>query len=205
MENVTVELKAFLERYYPISDADFDLFSKRVFLVEKAPKEKLIDEGEKEDHVYFVSKGIFRKYFRKGDEEIVTGFFREGDVCQSAVSYFTGLPSSFIIEAIEPTVCLGIRRHDLEFLIEVIPGLEKIFRAVLASLFVKKDLERMHQMKFSKKERFLQFCDDEPELLMRVPQKQLASYLEIAPETFCRMKQMRYKMAKNSRVQLQEN
>lgn len=63
----------------------------------------------------------------------------------------------------------------------------------------------MHQMKFSKKERFLQFCDDEPELLMRVPQKQLASYLEIAPETFCRMKQMRYKLAKGTRVQLQEN
>lgn len=170
MENVTVELKAFLEGYYPITEEDFKLFSDRVFLVEKAPKEKLIDEGEKEENVYFISKGIFRKYFKKGNEEMITGFYREGDVCQSAVSYFTGLPSTFIIEAIEPSVCLGIRRHDLEFLIEVIPGLEKIFRKVLASLYVKKDLERMNQMKFSKKERFLQFCEEEPELLMRVPQ-----------------------------------
>jgi CRP-like cAMP-binding protein len=121
------------------------------------------------------------------------------DICVSVVSYFTGMPSTLIIEAIEPSVCLGIKRKDMEYLFTQIPGLEKIFRGVLSTWYVKKDLEQMNNLRFSKKERFLQFCDEQPELLQRVPQKQLASYLEITPETFCRMKRVRYEMAKEAR------
>ena len=62
----------------------------------------------------------------------------------------------------------------------------------------------MNHLRYSKRERFLQFCDGQPDLIQRVPQKQLASYLEMTPETFCRMKQLRYKMAKEARAKASE-
>ena len=69
---------------------------------------------------------------------------------------------------------------------------------MLSSLYVKKDIEHLDNLRYSKKERFLLFCDNQPELLQRVPQKQLASFLDITPETFCRMKRVRYEIAKGA-------
>ena len=192
-------LKQYLDQFYPLTDKEFELFSSYFFINHFHPKQQMTKEGDIEENIYYVAKGIFRKYFRRDKEEIVTGFYKEMDICVSVVSYFTGSPSSLIIEAIEPSVCLGIKRRDLEYLFTQIPGLEKIFRGVLSTWYVKKDLEQMNNLRYSKKERFLQFCNEQPELLQRVPQKQLASYLEITPETFCRMKRVRYELAKEAR------
>lgn len=192
-------LRDYLDQYHKLTDEEFVLFSSYLTMRNLHARQQLVKEGEVEDGIYYVVKGILRKYFRNGVQEIVTGFYKENELCHSAVSYYTGLPSNIIIEAIEPTLCLCIRRNDLESLFIQIPALEKIFRSVLATLYVKKDIEQMNNLRYSKKERFLQFCEQQPDLLQRVPQKQLASFLEITPETFCRLKHVRYKMAKEAR------
>jgi hypothetical protein len=48
----------------------------------------------------------------------------------------------------------------------------------------------MNMIKHSPRERFLEFVHKNPELLQRVPQKYLASFLNIQPETFSRFKHM---------------
>lgn len=192
-------LKSYLDKFYPLSDKEYEQFSSYFFVRNFSSKQQLIKEGEVEENIYYVVKGIFRKYFRRGKDEVVTGFYKENEICLSAVSYFTGLPSSLIIEALEPSVCIAIKRRDLEYIMTQMPALEKIFRGVLSTLYVKKDLELMNNLRYSKKERFMQLCDEHPELLQRVPQKQLASFLEITPETFCRMKRVRYNEARDAR------
>lgn len=192
-------LKSYLDKFHPLTDQEYAHFSSYFFIRNFMPKEQLIREGEVENNVYFIVNGIFRKYFRRGKSEIVTGFYQENEICLSAVSYFTGLPSSLIIEAIEPSTCIAVKRRDLEMMMSETPALEKIFRAVLSTLYVKKDLELMNNFRYSKKERFMQLCDQHPELLQRVPQKHLASFLEITPETFCRMKRVRYNEARGAR------
>ena len=192
-------LKQYLDQFYPLTDKEFELFSSYFFINHYNTLQQLIKEGEVEENIYYVAKGIFRKYFRRGKEEVLTCFYTEMDVAVSVVSYFTGVPSTLIVEAIEPSVCLGIKRRDLEYLFTQIPGLEKIFRGILSTWYVKKDIEQMNNLRYTKKERFLNFCEQQQDLLQRVPQKQLASYLEITPETLCRMKRVRYEMAKEAR------
>jgi CRP-like cAMP-binding protein len=199
MENATLMLQQYLNQFNPLSSEDFQKISTFFFTKELKAKERLTDEGQLEENVYFIIKGIFRKYFRKDKEEFITHFYQESEICHSAASYYTGLPSPFIIEAIEPSVCVGIHRRDLEMLMSQIPALEKIFRNVLAHLYVKKDMNEMSRVMQSKKDIFLEFCDKHPDWLQRIPQKYLASYLQIAPETFCRMKHVRYNIAKSTR------
>lgn len=204
MESAISVLENYLNQFYPISADDFQKITPYFFTREFRTKDRLTDEGQLEENVYFVTKGIFRKYFRKDKEEFITHFYQEYEVCHSAVSYYTGLPSEFIIEAIEPAVCIGIYRRDLEMLMVQIPALEKLFRNVLVDLYVRKDKKEMKRAMQSKKELFLDFCDEHPNLLQRIPQKYLASYLQIAAETFCRMKHIRYNEAKSNR-QLEMN
>jgi hypothetical protein len=57
-------------------------------------------------------------------------------------------------------------------------------------LFLQKELWELECIRYSTKERFLRFMSDNPELFQRVPQKYLASYLNIKPETFSRLKHL---------------
>jgi hypothetical protein len=51
----------------------------------------------------------------------------------------------------------------------------------------------MDNIRYTTKERFISFMQQNPDLVLRVPQKYLASYLEIQPETFSRLKHLMVK------------
>lgn len=104
-------------------------------------KQKLNGEVDIEENIYFIAKGILRKNFYRSKEQIVTGFYKENDVCLSAIYYISLKPSTITFETIEPTICVGIKKSDLEKLMNQLPLAEKIFRSILSSLYVKKDAE----------------------------------------------------------------
>jgi CRP-like cAMP-binding protein len=186
------KLFQFFNEYETISEQIFNEIEPYFFLKELTVKDKLIDEGQLEENVYLVIKGIFRKYIRNGRSEIITHFYKEGDLCHSAVSFYSGIASPYIIEALEPSSCIGIHRNDFDMLIKRYPILNIILSKVMIALYIKKDVQEMTRMKLSKKEFFNDFFQNNAALLQRVPQKYLASYLQIAPETFCRMKRSLY-------------
>ncbi len=68
--------------------------------------------------------------------------------------------------------------------------MEHIARLIITYTMVLKDQWKEELLELSQKERFLKFVNRHPELLKRVPQKHLATYLNIKPETFSRYKHM---------------
>jgi hypothetical protein len=70
------------------------------------------------------------------------------------------------------------------------PEFEAMGRAIIMEMFIKKDARSLDQLKTPTRERFLEYINTHPEMLMRVPQKVLASYLNIKPETFSRLKHL---------------
>jgi cAMP-binding proteins - catabolite gene activator and regulatory subunit of cAMP-dependent protein kinases len=153
-------------------------------------KVRLTDLGESENYLYFVIKGLARKFFYKGKEEVITQIAREGELISSSVSYFSGNPSTYIIETIEPTTFVSLQKDRAEQLYNKYPKLERLSRLIITELFLQKELWELECIRFSTKERFLRFMNDNPELFQRVPQKYLASYLNIKPETFSRLKHL---------------
>jgi hypothetical protein len=70
------------------------------------------------------------------------------------------------------------------------PGAEELARSIITQMFIKKDNRYMEQLNITTRERFLQYMNNHPHMLQRVPQKILASYLNIKPETFSRLKHL---------------
>jgi DNA-binding MurR/RpiR family transcriptional regulator len=68
--------------------------------------------------------------------------------------------------------------------------MERLGRLVLTSVMVLKDRWHMNRIRLSPRERFVDFVLKNPDMLQRVPQKYLASYLNIQPETFSRFKHL---------------
>ena len=183
-------LHHYLSRHLPFSRAEFQQLLPYIEIREYEKKVKVTQEGEIERYLNIVARGLVRKYLPvKGGEQTIQ-LAVEGHIIHSELSFFYRTPSNSIVETIEPTVFLSISYDSLEQLYEQHPRIERLGRLIVTDLFVKKDLHYFDQLRKSTRERFLDYVRDHSYMLQRVPQKYLASYLNIKPETFSRRKHL---------------
>jgi CRP-like cAMP-binding protein len=156
-------------------------------------KKKLVNQGEIEDYLNVVIKGLARKYMPSSIKgEVTLQLATEGHIIQSELSFHRRVPSEVVIQTLEPTVLVSIHYDRMQEALQVIPEAESLGRAIMMQMFIKKDARYFDQLKTSTRERFLEYMNNNPQMLQRVPQKILASYLSIKPETFSRLKHLLY-------------
>jgi cupin superfamily acireductone dioxygenase involved in methionine salvage len=109
---------------------------------------------------------------------------------QSETSFHTRLPSEVIIESIEPSIVICINAENTQKAFATMDNAEHITRLMIGYMYLKKDARLVNQLKLSTRQRFLKYIDEHPHMLQRVPQRILASYLNIKPETFSRLKHL---------------
>jgi CRP-like cAMP-binding protein len=111
----------------------------------------------------------------------------------SVISFLTGEPSRYVLETIEPVTAYSISKKDLDELFAMDKKWEKFGRKILTTFFLQVEYHNIDMIRYSTRERFINFMKEYPDLVLRVPQKYLASYLEIQPETFSRLKHLMVK------------
>jgi CRP-like cAMP-binding protein len=151
-----------------------------------------------ENYFNFITKGLIRKYYKKGSQENNTQISMEGHIILSQESFHSRTPSEYYVETIEPSTVISIHYDDLEKVFALSKKMEHLGRLVVTHTMVIKDRWQMQMIKMTPRERFLNFVMKNPELLQRVPQKHLASYLNIKPETFSRFKHLLKSNSKNA-------
>ncbi|HEX8313443.1 MAG TPA: Crp/Fnr family transcriptional regulator [Flavisolibacter sp.] len=181
----------FLNKFAAIQESEFNsIIQPRIQLRRFGKKEVITYAGETERYLNFVSKGLARKYFRKGDEEIITQISMEGQIIHSQESFHSQTRSDYFVEAVEPTVLLSISREDLDDIFSTSANMERMGRKIVTFVLVLTERWQMSLLKLSPRERFIAFVQNNPELMQRTPQKFLASLLNIQPETFSRFKHL---------------
>jgi CRP-like cAMP-binding protein len=183
-------LKEYLARFMELTDEELDDITSIAEIRTYDKKVKLIDQGEYESYFNFIIKGLARKYFYKGDEEIITQLAKEGELISSSVSFLSGEKSLYIVETIEPTTFLSFNRDNIEALYGKSKKHQQLGRLIITDLFLQKESWEMERIIYSTQERFVRFVSNNSNLFQRVPQKYLASYLNIQPETFSRLKHL---------------
>jgi CRP-like cAMP-binding protein len=131
-----------------------------------------------------------RKYYVKDKEEFITQISYEGHFIMVHESMFSQTPSDFGLETIESTTLLSISFENLEKIFSQSAKWERLGRLIIIRTMIVKDKWQTQLVMHSPRERFIAFVNKNPELLQRVPQKFLASYLNIKPETFSRFKHL---------------
>ena len=181
----------YLSKFVKLTDAEFEQQLLPVIKIRKFGKKELLTKaGEVENNFNFILKGLARKYYKKGSQEINTQISFEGHLLVSQESFHSRLPSEYFIETIEPTTVVSISHDDLEKVYASSHRMEHLARLLITYAMVLKDRWQMQLVKMTPRERFLNFVTRNPELMQRVPQKFLASYLNIKPETFSRFKHL---------------
>jgi len=181
----------YLNKFIKLTDEEFqEQIIPYVKIRRFGKKETVISAGEVENYFNFILKGLVRKYYKKGNEEINTQISFEGHIIHSQESFHSRTLSEYFIETIEPSTFVSLSYDDLEKIYASSKKLEHLGRLVITSTMVLKDRWQMQLVKLTPRERFIQFVNKNPELVQRVPQKYLASYLNIKPETFSRFKHL---------------
>ena len=148
----------------------------------------LLREEQVSNESYFNIEGLVRKYYLVDGEEKTTEFYIEKDAISSLQSYNLKIPSNHYLECIEDCRLAILSREKEQELFERVPSFESICRvSVEEELGVYQD--KLAQFMISSPEkRYLELMENRPELLQRVPQYHLASYLGVKPESLSRIR-----------------
>ena len=184
-------LLQFLNKFTPLSQPEFDAQVRPYVVLRRfKPKEVVCATGCVENYFNFLLTGLARAYYRKGDAEIIIQLATEGHLIHAHESFHSRTPSNFTVQTLEPCHFASIPYHGLEDLYTTNSKMQRLGRMVTTYTLILKEQQQTQGATLSPRERFLHFAEKHPDLMQRVPQKYLASYLNIKPETFSRFKHM---------------
>jgi len=189
MELVDI-VKTYISNFISLSEQEFGYMAGLFELRHFEKRQKLVEEGEVEKYLNFILQGLARKFFIRKNEEMVMQFSRENEIICCYDSFMSGEPSNFSVEALESMVVVSITLENVEKLYEFSPKMERLGRLIATQEYLKKESFEYNRVRLSSQERFINFIRNNGNLLQRVPQKYLASYLNMKPETFSRLKHL---------------
>lgn len=147
----------------------------------------LLKEGQKTQDSFFVLKGCIRVYYIIDGEEKTTAFYTEMDVL-TPPCVISKTPSEYYISCIEDTI-LTVSNSDMEVEINrKFPKFEIMCRILSEELLANQRIDFDEFKTSSPEQRYLNLLQNRPDLIQRVPQHQLASYLGIKPQSLSRLR-----------------
>jgi CRP-like cAMP-binding protein len=148
----------------------------------------LIQAGQTEHYLYFVSEGALRIYYPSRAEEICVGFAYANTLVCSFPSFVAGQPSEYCIQALRKSELIGISRADFSALVEARPNFARFWRLELERAVMGR-IEREIDLLLPEPERRLErLRARSPHLFQLIPKKYIASYLRMTPETLSRLR-----------------
>lgn len=147
----------------------------------------LLREGQKSQDSYFVLKGCIRVYYLIDGEEKTTAFYTELDALNPHC-VINNAPSDYFISCVEDCILLV---SNAEMSVEVnskFPKFDTMCRMLSEELLVKQQIDFDEFKTSSPEQRYLNLLQKRPDLIQRVPQHQLASYLGIKPQSLSRLR-----------------
>jgi CRP-like cAMP-binding protein len=151
-------------------------------------KSILLDIGQVSNEVFYLIKGCIRLYCEKDGEKLSTYFFTENMFAGSYDSFLSRRPSKVAIETLEECEVLVLTHEAQEKLYKVFPKMNEFIRKALEQRFVLLHDLFISYLLNSPEERYMILQKERPELLQRIPQHQIASFLGITRVSLSRIR-----------------
>lgn len=150
--------------------------------------EFLKTSGTIDTNVYFVENGSVRIFIEDGSEERIIRFGYQGNIIVSLDSFLSGKPSEFYIQAIKTSTVKAASKKDFYEFINSSNENLKLWNSILEDLILQQ-IEREKDLLYSSpKIRYERVLKRSPKLFQEIPNKYIANYLRMSPETLSRLK-----------------
>ncbi|MDA6069031.1 Crp/Fnr family transcriptional regulator [Flavobacterium sp. AC] len=176
---------------FPIDDERWSSYIKCFNRIEIPTKTVLLEEGEISKKLFIIEKGCIRVWFNNNGKDLTTQFFFENQSVASIESFMKKFPSPVVIETIEPSIIWWIHKDDLDKILEEIKEIPELRDRLINMLFERTFDYMKHFVSFIKDspiQRYLNLIKERPQVIQRVPQHYIASYLGISTVHLSRIK-----------------
>ncbi len=180
-------LRKFIERYQSLSNSDWKMIE-HLFKSNSVNKnEFILREGKICRKLYFLEKGLLRYFIDKDGMEVTKFFTIAPYFFTSQVSFNNKTPAKENIQAIEDAIIWEISYEDNNKLLEL-KSWNQFARKITQEVqfFTEEILEELQSETAT--DRYIKMLNKQGDLIQRIPQKILASYLGIAPQSLSRIR-----------------
>jgi signal-transduction protein with cAMP-binding, CBS, and nucleotidyltransferase domain len=181
-------LRFFLKQIVPFDDLELNE-SLSFFKQVKIDKDQYyVSEDEVCKKVVFIKTGLFRLFYTVNGVEKIMLFFQENQFLTDYYGFLTQTPSKRPIQAIEDSIVYNISYDDFQLLFNSSKKWERVGRIMAERAYVY-SVQRANRIIHDDPDtRFITFLKEFPTLIQRVPQYMIASFLNMTPETYSRVK-----------------
>jgi len=172
-----------------LTEEDQDLIKNYLTVKKIRKRQYLLQEGDVCKFVAFVEKGAMRLYRvnEDGSEHIVV-FALEGSFITDLYSFFTSEPSTYNIDAIEDSELVLITRTASDELRKLSLKYQEFIFQATSEAYIQLERRITSTISLSLEERYKELTAHYPDIIQRVPQHMIASYMGLNPETLSRLR-----------------
>ncbi|WP_237274941.1 Crp/Fnr family transcriptional regulator [Tenacibaculum ovolyticum] len=187
------ELTNYIKKNIDIDDDDLKIVLSHFKTIKKSKNETLLSNGKNSQVSYFVNKGCLRLFYLDELGKDVTRYIAfENQFATEFVSFITNQPAQESIQVIENSELLYITHEDFRHLMKIIPKWKDFYNTYLEKAYVNNSKRLISFTTLNASERYKQLFQINPNIVKRLPNKIVASYINISQETLSRIKSKFY-------------
>lgn len=148
----------------------------------------ILEEGKTTQDAFLILEGCIRRHRQIDGVDKTTGFFTEGEAVAEFESLSFNTPTIHSYSCVEDTIIVVVNSEKEKAFYKKFSRFEEITRMETEKMLGKNQEQLSNFITQSPEERYKHLLHHKPELLQRVPQHQIASYLGITPESLSRIR-----------------
>lgn len=182
-------VKSYFQRILPNLSSQTWLEVEKCLEVRSFAKDEwIIQAGQVENYVCYLHSGLVRFVIRQDGKERITSFFSEDEMFSAYESFLQRQPTMYYIQALEPTVLICLNKKNVVELYDRFPEMDRFGRLIAEYLFIFITDMNNSLATMTPEERYIRLTKKSKQLLQRVPQYMIASYLGVTPEALSRIR-----------------
>lgn len=176
------------ERHEILTEEEKNELRNRATIEKFSKGEMVLEEGEVSKAFYFMLSGCVRLFYVTEGEDRTAFFYTQEQFVTAFESYKHQIPTNQNFECLEDTEVVCITRTVAKDILTQYPKFEFLARGM-----IEEELILYHDMvssfvTLSPEQRYVKLLEKNNELFQRIPQRQIATYLGIKPESLSRIK-----------------
>ena len=185
-------IKAYYKNLVPsISENDWNELEERMTVQYVKKGEFFLRKGDVCRHVSFMNKGLMRLFYLEDGKEICTAFVTENNFISEYSSFLTRTPAAQNMDALEDSELINLSYDNMQVLYQSYPVFQIFGRKIAEYLFIQLSKHNTGLLAHTPEQRYQFLLQEQPQLIQRVPQYMIASFIGITPEHLSRIRSKR--------------